>query len=248
MPVMCGSTIHKTATAVTAASAAVPPARSMSIAASVDNGWEVAAMPSQAITGERPGSWKSRLMTGSDEVSTYSRRNALDTLKRKVSLSRAQSNREAAEHVDEAHEEEQEKCRGGGLLDENKFDQHAEEKNQRQRVVDDGTSADARRFHHLTAEQQDRERDEHVTRRHRPIYARHHVDRGDHAAPRHARHEKCDDVVDREWNQQQRKAEHEHGAAYLGPVALSLSLRLQNLAAFVHAGLQVDMMRTTQLA
>src|SRR5262249_22609877 len=165
----------------------------------------------------RPGSWKSRLMTDSEEVLTYSGRNALDALNRKVSLGRAQSNGEAAEHIDETHDEEEEKCRGGSLLDENEFDQHAEEKNKRQRVVDNGASADARRFHHLTAEQQDRERDENVARRHRPVYARHHMHRGDHGAPRYARHEECDDVVDREWNQQQWEAEHEHGAAYLAP-------------------------------
>ena len=56
MPVMCGSTTHSVATAATAASAALPPARSMSTAAKVASGCDVAAMPSQAITGERPGS------------------------------------------------------------------------------------------------------------------------------------------------------------------------------------------------
>ncbi len=64
MPVMCGSTTHSVATAATAASAAVPPSRSASIAASVASGCEVAAMPFMAMTGERPGSWKSRLMSG----------------------------------------------------------------------------------------------------------------------------------------------------------------------------------------
>src|SRR5438477_330786 len=53
IPVMCGSTTHSTASAVTAASAALPPARSVSIAASDANGCEVAAMPSPAMTGER---------------------------------------------------------------------------------------------------------------------------------------------------------------------------------------------------
>jgi hypothetical protein len=57
MPVMCGSITQRTATAVTAASVALPPARSTSMAASVASGCEVAAMPSPAITGERPGSW-----------------------------------------------------------------------------------------------------------------------------------------------------------------------------------------------
>src|SRR5512139_244710 len=60
---MCGSTTQSTATAATAASAALPPARKVSMAASVASGWEVAAMPWQAITGERPGSWKSRLIS-----------------------------------------------------------------------------------------------------------------------------------------------------------------------------------------
>jgi hypothetical protein len=40
----------------------VPPARNASIAASVASGCEVAAIPLQAITGERPGSWKSLLI------------------------------------------------------------------------------------------------------------------------------------------------------------------------------------------
>jgi hypothetical protein len=39
-----------------AASAALPPARSVSMATRLANGCEVAAMPSQAMTGERPGS------------------------------------------------------------------------------------------------------------------------------------------------------------------------------------------------
>ena len=59
---MCGSITQSTATAVIAASVALPPARSTSIAASVASGCEVAAMPSPAMTGERPGRWKSRLM------------------------------------------------------------------------------------------------------------------------------------------------------------------------------------------
>jgi hypothetical protein len=55
MPVIAGSMTPSSATAVTAASAAVPPARRTSIAACVASGCEVAAMPSQAMTGERPG-------------------------------------------------------------------------------------------------------------------------------------------------------------------------------------------------
>ena len=45
MPVMAGSTTPSSATAVTAASAAVPPARSVSMAACVASGCDVAAMP-----------------------------------------------------------------------------------------------------------------------------------------------------------------------------------------------------------
>src|SRR5690348_16270459 len=64
MPVMCGSTTHNTAQAATAASAALPPSRRMSIAARLASGCDVAAMASREITGERPGSWKSRVMSG----------------------------------------------------------------------------------------------------------------------------------------------------------------------------------------
>src|SRR3954464_12450609 len=110
IPVMCGSITPRTAAAVTAASAALPPPRRVSIAASVASGCEVAAMPSQAMTGERPGSWKSRLM----RVRWISdvRQAALDG---EVALRRAQGNREAAEHVDKADGEQQEEGRGRAL-------------------------------------------------------------------------------------------------------------------------------------
>ena len=48
MPVICGSTTHSTATAATAASAALPPERITSSAASVASGCEVAAIASRA--------------------------------------------------------------------------------------------------------------------------------------------------------------------------------------------------------
>ena len=48
--------------AQTAASMALPPERSISIAASVASGCEVAAIASVARTGERPGNWKSRML------------------------------------------------------------------------------------------------------------------------------------------------------------------------------------------
>src|SRR5476649_2223988 len=99
MPVMCGSTTHSVATAATAASAAVPPARSASTAASVASGCEVAAMPSQAITGERPGSWKSRVILMAEKESGNVRDVAFDG---EIALRRAQRHREATEHVDEA--------------------------------------------------------------------------------------------------------------------------------------------------
>src|SRR5215475_6372527 len=62
MPVIAGSMTQSIATAVTAASAAVPPARRVSTAASVASGCEVAAMPLWAMTAERPGRLKSRLI------------------------------------------------------------------------------------------------------------------------------------------------------------------------------------------
>jgi hypothetical protein len=48
MPVIAGSTTHSVATAAIAASAAVPPALSVSMAAMVASGCEVAAIPSRA--------------------------------------------------------------------------------------------------------------------------------------------------------------------------------------------------------
>ncbi len=94
MPVMCGSITQSTATAVIAASAALPPARSTSIAASVASGCEVAAMPSPAMTGERPGRWKSRLMETTElETSGHRRIGPVDL---DVALRRARRDDEAA--------------------------------------------------------------------------------------------------------------------------------------------------------
>src|SRR5215467_5774933 len=61
MPVDCGSTTASTAAAATAASTALPPLRRVSMAVSVASGCDVAAAPSVARIGERPGSWKSRM-------------------------------------------------------------------------------------------------------------------------------------------------------------------------------------------
>ena len=58
MPVDCGSITASSALAAIAASAAVPPARKVSIAASEACGCEVATMPFWAWTVERPANWK----------------------------------------------------------------------------------------------------------------------------------------------------------------------------------------------
>src|SRR5215470_7937228 len=104
IPVICGSTTHSTATAATAASAALPPARKVSIAASDASGWEVAAMPSQAMTGERPGRLKSRLIAS--RVSLI-----LVLVVVPVRLGPvANRDRHPRDHVDEADRGEHEQC------------------------------------------------------------------------------------------------------------------------------------------
>ena len=55
MPVECGSITPSTATAATAASSALPPARNTSSPASVAAGIEVATMPLVPNDGLRPG-------------------------------------------------------------------------------------------------------------------------------------------------------------------------------------------------
>src|ERR1700704_6260092 len=58
MPVDCGSITPKRAHAATAASAAVPPARSTSIAVSAASGCDVATIAFWAWTVDRPARWK----------------------------------------------------------------------------------------------------------------------------------------------------------------------------------------------
>src|SRR5262245_11664991 len=58
MPVDCGSITASSAEAATAASAAVPPARSTSMAVSAASGCEVATMAFWAWTVDRPAKWK----------------------------------------------------------------------------------------------------------------------------------------------------------------------------------------------
>ena len=72
MPVMAGSTTHSTAVAQMAASTALPPLRSISMAASVAAGCDVAHMALRAMTGERPGKWKLRIARLRDGVSEFS--------------------------------------------------------------------------------------------------------------------------------------------------------------------------------
>src|SRR6185312_5616739 len=208
---MCGSTTHSVATAATAASAAVPPSRRTSIAAKVASGCEVAAMPFMAMTGERPGSWKSRLMANPKFIRSGGEMPA-DALDREVALRRAQGHGETGNDVDEADDHEDEEGAGGGRLHQQKLDQHREEKHQRQAVIDDGAYADARRLHHLAREQQDGERDEKIAGGHGPVGARDHVHAEQRAGPGDARHQEGDDVVDGEGDQQQRKAEQGHAS------------------------------------
>src|SRR3977135_3782564 len=119
MPVMCGSSTPSAATAVTAASAAVPPARSVSSAATLASGCEVATIPSSANTGERPGRWKSRVMGswmeswrsgaasyGANVVGAFDRNDA-----------RRGADREAGRHVGEGDNDKQEEGAGSRLPD-----------------------------------------------------------------------------------------------------------------------------------
>src|SRR5438067_7525516 len=65
MPVDCGSITPSSAQAATAASAAVPPARSTSIAVRAASGCDVATMAFSAWTVERPAKWKFLMRNGS---------------------------------------------------------------------------------------------------------------------------------------------------------------------------------------
>jgi hypothetical protein len=63
MPVIAGSVTHITAVAVIAASMALPPCLSISIAARLASGCEVAHMARVPMTCDRPGKWKLRIET-----------------------------------------------------------------------------------------------------------------------------------------------------------------------------------------
>src|SRR4051812_5784065 len=114
MPVIAGSITDNVATAATAASAALPPARRMSTAARLAKGCAVAAMPPPAITVERPGSAKSRVMGIACRcVSAFNRpMTSCETtpsvllgavgIDRDVALRGPDGDREAGDHIDEA--------------------------------------------------------------------------------------------------------------------------------------------------
>src|SRR5215470_19448769 len=65
MPVDCGSITLSSAQPATAASTAVPPARSTSIAVSAASGCEVATIAFMEWTVERPARWKLLMENGS---------------------------------------------------------------------------------------------------------------------------------------------------------------------------------------
>src|SRR4051812_48196823 len=132
MPVMCGSITQRTATAEIAASTALPPARRTSMAVSVASGCDGAALPFFAITGERPGKWKSRAIKTNPALERGKLRDCFDLLDGHVALRGAQRHRKAGEHVHDTDHHDDEECRRAGLTDEQEFDQHRDEQDHRQ--------------------------------------------------------------------------------------------------------------------
>ena len=63
IPVICGSHIPRRTAPAIAASIAFPPFFKISNAAWAAKGWEVAHIPFSANTEDRPGKWKSRMLT-----------------------------------------------------------------------------------------------------------------------------------------------------------------------------------------
>ena len=90
------------------------------IAANVASGCEVAAMPLRAITGERPGNWKSRLMSGPDCEDLRDR--VVDALDREVALRGTQRHGKAADHVNERHDHQEEEGAGRRLRHKQELD------------------------------------------------------------------------------------------------------------------------------
>src|ERR1700704_6718115 len=103
---MCGSATHSPAPAATAASAAVPPAFSVAMAAALASGCEVAAIPSQAKTGERPGLWKSRNMALAGR--SAGGMNVFNVTDRNVAPGRPTADRKSARHFDKGDDEQKE--------------------------------------------------------------------------------------------------------------------------------------------
>src|ERR1700716_4391830 len=158
MPVMGASSPPSAATAVTAASAAVPPARSVSSAATLASGCEVATIPSSANTVERPGRWKSRVMEsrwgrGETERGRSCGVNVVGAFDRYGA--RRGADRETGRHVGEGDDDKQEESAGGRLPDQQELGDHRAEQQRRQQMVDDRTGGEPRRFEHLEKQDHD---------------------------------------------------------------------------------------------
>src|ERR1700674_4206378 len=156
MPVMCGSRTPSCAVAVTAASAALPPARRVSIAASVASGCEVAAIASQLKTGERPGKWKSRIINVGGWAAPPpggSLTQRLRCVDANIPLCRADRHRKSGDHIDKADDHKQEKRRGRGRAHHHEFGQHGEKEQEREQMIHDRSRAEPRRFDNLHEQQ-----------------------------------------------------------------------------------------------
>src|ERR1043166_2519443 len=213
MPVIAGSTTPSSATAVTAASAAVPPARNVSIAACVASGWEVAAMASLAMTGERPGKWKSRI-TWSRRCAVLLRRPSMGVRVIRCDLAFAarypQPDEQAGNEIDEADNGEDRECGIGGLLHQQKLGSSAAEHEKREHVIHRRFRAG--RLHDFDEQQKQRTGDERVAERRGPVEAGEQAHRVKLRRPAvRQRRQEGDHVVDRQRNNQKGKADEGHG-------------------------------------
>src|SRR5579864_5434595 len=203
---MCGSTTPSNATAATAASAAVPPALSTAIAASLASGWEVAAMPSQAKTGERPGLWKSRNIAGRGRWGGLAAGRGVFGLDgRRAAMSSADAHGESAGYIDKADEKQKEERGRGRFLNQQELRHHADEQQHREDMVYD-TPPCPSGPHHFHREDQDRDGDHDIAGSKPPFAVRFHAKMRDLIRPDETGHQESQDVVDREGNNQQRNA------------------------------------------
>src|ERR1700694_4163545 len=173
MPVMCGSRTPSNAIAVTAASAALPPARSVSIAASVASGCEVAAIASQLKTGERPGKWKSRVINVGSAApppggSLTQRLRCVDA---NIPLRRADRHRKSGNHIDKTDDDKQEKRRGCGRAHHHEFGQHSEKEKEREQMIHDRSRAQPRRLDNLQEQQKQRGAEQYIAGADSPVSA-----------------------------------------------------------------------------